>query len=172
MFNRKHKKSIDMSAYTLGTASTLLVPEGLILEMYENFPMVVTKSDEGYSIDMRGGLRMLLNRYRAFFAMGNLPFGKKPKLTFQKEGLNLQEFKFRPDEADWAELGIIAYGLGVSRCWLFSYMLEMEAKGFEGIYSVRGVKEVVTTPGISRPRQILQISGRRRFFQRILHFRI
>ncbi len=118
------------------------------------------------------GLKNLLNKYRGLFAIGFLPFSDKAKLRYQEEGLNLQEVKFRPEEEDWAELGIIAYGLGVSRCWLFSYMLALERSFIAELFSDRAIRDVVATATASRPQQILRISGRRRFLRRILHFRI
>ena len=65
-------------------------------------------------------MKKLLDKYRGMLARGYLPFQEKPKLTYQEEGLELQKFCFRSDDADWYELGILAYGCGVSRCWLFS----------------------------------------------------
>ncbi len=182
LFNRRHGTKVDLKPEgpkyeyykkknpKRETVSTLLVPEDYMGDIYTEFPVVKTR--RGHVVSIKLGLRDLLNKYRGLFAIGHLPFSEKAKLKFQEEGLDLQEVKFRPDEADWAELGIIAYGLGVSRCWLFSYMLELERSYIGEIFSMRAVRDVVATASASRPQQILRISGRRRFFRRILHFRI
>ena len=114
LFNRIHRKNIDLKESCV-TVSTLLIPEVLLDELKSVLPVGVTKSKKEF-VDFRLGLKQLLQKYRGFLAVGNLPFAGKPKLTYQQEGLNLHEFKFRPDNGDWFELGMIAYGLGVSRC--------------------------------------------------------
>ncbi|EMJ92536.1 PF07600 family protein [Leptospira alstonii serovar Pingchang str. 80-412] len=43
---------------------------------------------------------------------------------YQEKNLNLQKMNFRPFEEDWCKLGILAWGLGISRCFLFSLLLE------------------------------------------------
>ncbi|TGK31077.1 DUF1564 family protein [Leptospira gomenensis] len=42
---------------------------------------------------------------------------------YQEKDLNLQKMNFRPFEKDWCKLGILAWGLGISRCLLFSLLL-------------------------------------------------
>lgn len=170
LFNRVHHKNID-SRESCVTVSTLLIPEDLAKGLESVLPVGVTKRGIEF-VDFRLGLKLLLNKYRGFLAAGYLPFAGKPKLTYQREGLNLQKFSFRPDNADWFELGILAYGLGVSRCWLFSYLLELELSGLGDFLALKAVKRGLTTPTASRPRLIHQITGRRRFLGRILHFRI
>jgi hypothetical protein len=170
VFRRVHEQNIDTKVCNT-TTSTLLVPENLFLHLQRILPVSTSPSQKN-SINFRMGLKFLLNKYRGFLAIGNLPFSSKPKLTFQNDGLNLIPAKFRPDNADWFELGILAYGLGVSRCWLFSYLVELELSGVGEFMALKPVRDVVATPSISRPRLIQQISGKRHFIRRILHFRI
>ena len=199
-FNRKHGSVVDMRPEEPGlfgrkrksSVSTLLVPEELVRGIYEECPVFFRrkkpgkaalspdessegspgKRGRGDGVSIKLGLKNLLNKYRGLFAMGYLPFSEKAKLKYQDEGLDLQEVKFRPDEEDWAELGIIAYGLGVSRCWLFSYMLELERSYIAELFRNPAIRDVVATATASRPQQIVRISGRRRFLRRILHFRV
>jgi hypothetical protein len=170
LFLRSHKKVIDLKD-SGASCSTLLIPESLIEKLPSVFPISSTKNGKKF-LDFRLGLKLLLQKYRGFLAIGNLPFAAKPKLIYQKEGLSLQVFKFRPDNDDWFELGILAYGLGVSRCWLFSYLLELELSGLGDFLALKEAKIGLTTPMISQPRMIQQIIGKRRYISRILHFRI
>jgi hypothetical protein len=169
-FNRNHNANVDLRE-SAASVSTLLVPDSLALKLSSILPVRISKKKKEF-VDLRQGLKMLLNKYRGFLALGKLPFQYKPKLSYQNEGLNLQVFKFRPDNADWFELGILAYGLGVSRCWLFSFLLELELSGLGEFLALKIAKDGLTTPNHSRPRMIHQITGRRRFISRILHFRI
>ncbi len=168
-FPRTHSQKIDLEISNKRTCSTLLIPEKLIDKLYLAIPL----SDGTLkSWNFRKGLSKLLHKYRGFLACGNLPFQSKPKLTYQSNHLSLIPFKFRPNDADWFELGCIAYGLGVSRCWLFTYLIELELSGIGEFFSLKKVSDAVTTPSVSRPRLIHQITGRRRYINRILHFRI
>lgn len=169
-FNRIHKKNIDLKE-SYETNSTLLIPKTLTKDLNSILPVSTTKQGTEF-INFRLGLKLLLNKYRGFLAIGELPFADKPKLTYQQEGLNLHKFKFRPDNSDWFELGILAYGLGVSRCWLFTYLLELELSGLGDFLALKVVRNGLTTPTVSRPRMIHQIMGKRRFISRILHFRV
>jgi hypothetical protein len=118
------------------------------------------------------GLEKLLRKYKGFLASTKLPFQDKPKLTFQEEGLDLQRLSFRVEDDVWFELGILAYGCGVSRCWLFSYLLELELSGISLLVSRPEFQDAVTTPNLSRPRLIHQITGKRHYIHRKIHFRI
>lgn len=59
--------------------------------------------------------------------------GKRLYARYQEKNLNLQKMNFRPFEEDWCKLGILAWGLGIFRCLLFSFLLEWTEK--EGIPS-------------------------------------
>ncbi len=171
LFNRTHKKFVDLDVMSKPTVSTLLIPASIAEKLNSILPVSVNKNGSEI-VQFASALHSLLEKYRGFFAVGNLPFHSKPKLTFQDDNLNLQTFKFRPNHADWFELGIIAYGLGDSRCWLFTYMLELELSGIGEFLALKPVRDVLATPRVSRPRKVLQITGKRRFLNRILHFRV
>jgi Protein of unknown function (DUF1564). len=122
-FQRRHEKRVDLKTFERSTVSTLLIPKHLVDKLDLVLPIVLDTTTTKKSYNWKAGLKKLLDKYRGFLASGFLPFAEKPKLTYQKEGLELQRFSFRPDEADWFELGILAYGCGVSRCWPFSFLV-------------------------------------------------
>lgn len=171
-FNRIQEREVDLEVYKKGTVSTLLVPMDLAKRMSGIVIATFNPKTRDLCFDFRSTLRLLLEKYRSILASGNLPFQQKPKLTFQEEGLDLQRFSFRPDDADWFEFGLLAYGCGVSRCWLFSYLLEWELSGVSLLVSRPEFKNAVTTAALSRPRLILQIYGKRRYIHRKIHFRL
>lgn len=171
-FQRELDAQVDIKTFDSKTISTLLVPKHLCKKMNRVIPNGVHPKNGKIFWNFRSGLQRLLNKYRGFLASGNLPFQQKPKLTFQDEGLELQKFSFRPDDDVWFELGILAYGCGVSRCWLFSYLLSLELSGISMLVSHPEFQKGVTTATHSRPRLILQIKGKRRYIHRKVHFRL
>jgi hypothetical protein len=171
-FHRHQERSVDLDVYKKGTVSTLLVPQELVVQMSSVVVTTFNPKSKALCFDFRSTLRFLLNKYRGFLGSGNLPFQQKPKLTFQEEGQDLQRFSFRPDDADWFEFGLLAYGCGVSRCWLFSYLLGLELSGLSMLVSHPEFQRAVTTANLARPRLILQIFGKRRYIHRRVHFRL
>jgi len=171
-FHRRHDKKIDLKEFERSTVSTLLIPKHLVEKLNLVIPYVESSKTKKKSYKLKEGLKKLLEKYRGLLARGYLPFQEKPKLTYQEDGLELQKFCFRPDDADWHELGILAYGCGVSRCWLFSFLVELDLS-LLGEFIDR-TKEIfgVTSADVSRPRLIQQIFGKRRYIHRILHFRL
>ncbi|RHX87447.1 DUF1564 family protein [Leptospira stimsonii] len=77
---------------------------------------------------LRSSLSVLLLRFdealiRKKFLGKRLVYAK-----YQEENLNLKKMNFRPFEEDWVKLGILAWGLGISRCLLFSILLELDCE--------------------------------------------
>jgi len=171
-FHRKHEKKVDLKGFKRSTISTLLIPKHLVEKLDLVIPCVENSKTKKKSYKFKDGLKKLLEKYRGLLALGYLPFQEKPKLTYQEEGLDLQKFSFRPDEADWYELGILAYGCGVSRCWLFSFLVELDLSLMADFIDIGKAIFGVTSADVSRPRLIHQIFGKRRFIHRILHFRL
>ncbi|AOP36431.1 hypothetical protein A0128_20685 [Leptospira tipperaryensis] len=97
-----------------GSPVTLLIPEKIIR-------LRRLKADK-----LNEELSFLLKKYQ------NVALKKKflgrsfPAISYQRKGLKLKRMNFRPDEKDWIELGVLALGLGVSRCLLFSILEEWE----------------------------------------------
>jgi hypothetical protein len=171
-FQRHQEEQVDIQVYDRTTISTLLVPKELVEVLSKVIPNTINPKNGKVIWDFRNGLRRLVDKYRGFLASGNLPLQSKPKLTFQDEGQDLQKFSFRPDDDVWFELGILAYGCGVSRCWLFSYLVSLELSGISMLVSRPEFQKGVTTATLSRPRLILQIFGKRHYIHRKVHFRI
>jgi hypothetical protein len=171
-FERHQDDQVDIKIFDRTTISTLLVPKELVKQLDRVIPSAVHPKNGKLIWDFKNGLKRLLSKYRGFLAVGNLPFQQKPKLTFQDEGQDLQKFSFRPDDDVWFELGILAYACGVSRCWLFSYLVSLELSGISLLVSRPEFQNGVTTANLSRPRLILQIFGKKRYIHRKVHFRI
>ena len=171
-FHRKHQKMVDLKEFEKSTVSTFLIPKHLVKKLDLVLPYVENSKTKKKSYNFKEGLKKLLDKYRGLLARGYLPFQGKPKLTYQEEGLELQKFCFRPDDADWFELGILAYGCGVSRCWLFSFLVALELSLLADFIDMGKAIFGVTSADLSRPRLIQQIFGKRRFINRILHFRL
>ena len=171
-FHRKHEKKVDLKEFERSTVSTLLIPRHLVEKLDLVIPSVENSNTKKKLYKFKDGLKKLLDKYRGLLARGYLPFQEKPKLTYQEEGLDLQKFSFRPDDADWYELGILAYGCGVSRCWLFSFLVELDLSLMADFIDIGKAIFGVTSADVSRPRLIQQIFGKRRFIHRILHFRL
>ena len=171
-FQRRHEKRVDLKTFEKSTVSTLLIPKNLIEKLDLVLPVALDTATMKKSYNLKVGLKRLLDKYRGFLASGFLPFQEKPKLTYQEEGLELQRFSFRPDDADWFELGILAYGCGVSRCWLFSFLVSLELSLLRDFVEVLKASFGDTTLYHCRPRLIHQIFGKRHYIHRILHFRL
>ena len=171
-FHCRHEKKVDLKEFEKSTVSTLLIPKHLVEKLELVIPYVENSKTKKKSYRFKEGLKKLLDKYRGLLARGYLPFQEKPKLTYQEEGLELQKFCFRPDDADWFELGILAYGCGVSRCWLFSFLVELDLSLLADFIDIQKAICGVTSADVSRPRLIHQILGKRRYIHRILHFRL
>ena len=171
-FHRRHEKKIDLKEFERSTVSTLLIPKHLVEKLELVIPFVENSKTKKKSFKLKEGLKKLLDKYRGLLARGHLPFQNKPKLRYQEEGLELQKFCFRPEDADWYELGILAYGCGVSRCWLFSFLVELDLSLLADFVDIGKAIFGVTSADLSRPRLIQQIFGKRRYIHRILHFRL
>jgi hypothetical protein len=171
-FHRRHDKKVDLKEFERSTVSTLLIPKHLVEKLELVIPFVENSKTKKKSYKFKEGLKKLLEKYRGLLARGYLPFQHKPKLTYQEEGLDLQKFCFRPEDADWFELGILAYGCGVSRCWLFSFLVELDLSLLADFVDIGKAIFGVTSADLSRPRLIQQVFGKRRFIHRILHFRL
>lgn len=104
----------EISLRKKGAPVTLLIPEQIIR-------MRKLRADK-----LNLELSFLLKKYQKA-ALRKKFLGKSfPAVSYQKKGLKLTRMNFRPDEKDWVELGILAQGLGVSRCLLFSILEQWE----------------------------------------------
>jgi hypothetical protein len=103
------------------TTSTVLIPEELVLDFEER-----VKANGG----VRKLFKMILDKYRILTHSGALPEACKLKTEYQDEGQDLHRVNFIPDNEDWLELGQVATFYGKSRCWIFTYLLRLEALGF------------------------------------------
>lgn len=80
-------------------------------------------------LNLRNYLHFLLNQYRLINYSGSLPKTKRIKTRYQENG-EKEEFSFRPFDADWAELKLIALAHGLSAVCLFVVLLKLDASEF------------------------------------------
>lgn len=144
------------------TVSTLLIPAELL--------PTLEKLKESSSL--KSILKILLKKYKFLLLSENVRFSNKARLQYQEDGLDLKTIKFRPDLKDWMELGIIAYSLGFSRCFLFSFLLSLEVSPFSELAEDPKVKVVVATQTRSQVRGLWGLrKGRNVFIQRLELYR-
>ncbi len=119
------------------TVSTLLVPAHLVEALKEK------KKDHGKSVAIY--FRNLLWKYRNLTHSGMLPDPRKIKTEYQEEGLELRRVSFRVSNADWVEIGELALAFGKSRCWVFTFLLELDLTGFWEMLLESGLNDSVPT---------------------------
>ncbi|MBP7281325.1 MAG: DUF1564 family protein [Leptospiraceae bacterium] len=122
VFKNSDKFEIDSLDERNQTVSTLLIPES----MMPSFLFLVKNHGAGNTSVY---LRNLLFMYRTLTHSGMIPSPISVKTEYQEEGLNLCRVGFRPDNADWLELGELALAFGKSRCWLFVFLLKLDILG-------------------------------------------
>ena len=146
------------------TISTLLVPDYLCEKL-----KLKTK-ENGNSL--RVYLRNLLWMYRTITHSGMIQPPRKIKTEYQEEGLNLRRVNFRVGNADWLELGELALVFGKSRCWMFTYLLELDLLGLWEILSESGLNDAVPTKNNLRLRVSCSLRRVSQDFARSYHVRV
>ena len=146
------------------TVSTLLVPAHLINQLNSK------RKEHGNR--MTGYLRDLLKMYRTITHSGMIPLPKKMKTEFQEEGLDLKRVCFRPQNADWLELGQIALAFGKSRCWLFTFLLEIDIAGLWNMLVESGLDQAVPTKNKLRLCSSISLRRVAQEFIRSYHVRV
>ncbi|AVQ13092.1 PF07600 family protein [Leptospira santarosai] len=131
-----------------GNLCSFLIPENLV-RTYRLQPKV-----------LRNTLHSLLSHWDETLIRKRFLGKRLAYARYQDKDLNLQKMNFRPFEEDWCKLGILAWGLGVSRCLLFSLLLEWVVKRTPRKTKSRGVPT------------ILKITREIRFSQKLLQSQI
>jgi hypothetical protein len=120
-FQRKKLFRFNEVRKTDKSISTLLVPAHLLKGL-----KIKTK-ENGCSLVVY--FRNLLWKFRTLTHSGMIHPPRKIKTEYQEEGLDLKRVNFRVGNADWIELGGLALAFGKSRCWMFTYLLELDLLG-------------------------------------------
>lgn len=128
------------------TISTVLVPAHLMDGLKQRM------KDHGNSLVIY--LRNLLLMYRSLTHSGMIHPPRKLKTEYQEDGLDLKRLNFRVNNADWLELGQLALVFGKSRCWVFTFLLELDLLGLWEALSESGLSGAVPT----KNKLLLQIS--------------
>ncbi|EMS83192.1 DUF1564 domain-containing protein [Leptospira noguchii] len=74
-------------------------------------------------------LPYLLNRYGKFISSHSRLNRRAVTTLYQKNQGELKKINFRIDMSHWAMLGVLAHAHGVSRCFLFNFLLSLEKAG-------------------------------------------
>ncbi|WP_061286887.1 DUF1564 domain-containing protein [Leptospira interrogans] len=78
---------------------------------------------------LRGKLPILLRKYSKRIASMERLHHKAGKIKYNRGGGKMKKFSIRVNTGVWANLGVLAAAHGVSRCYLFNYMLWLEELG-------------------------------------------
>ncbi len=146
------------------TISTVLVPAHLVDGLKQK-----TK-EHGNSLVVY--FRNLMWMYRTFTHSGMIHPPRKIKTEYQDEGLDLKRLNFRVGNSDWLELGALALAFGKSRCWIFTYLLELDLLGVWDILSKFGMNVAVPTTTKLRLRASYSLRRILQDFARSYHIRI
>ncbi|AOP36588.1 hypothetical protein A0128_21550 [Leptospira tipperaryensis] len=79
--------------------------------------------------DLKRKLPFLLSRYGKYLAGASRLNTKAGKILYQKNQGKMKRINFRVESGMWNILGMLALSHGVSRCFLFHYMLILESLG-------------------------------------------
>lgn len=110
--------------------------------------------------------------YRTVTHSGMTPIPRKMKTEFQEEGLDLKRVCFRPQNSDWLELGQIALAFGKSRCWLFTFLLEIDIAGLFNVLVESGLDKAVPTKNKLLLRVSISLKRFSQEFTRSYHVRV
>ena len=163
-FQKKKSFPVDDLKEIDKTISTLLIPAHLITPLKEKI------KEHGNLFPVY--LRNLLWMFRTFTHSGMIPHPQKLKTEYQKEGLDLQRVNLRPFNEDWMELGELALVYGKSRCWLFTFLLELDLLGFWETLSEFSMGDAVPTTTKLRLRVSLSLKRVSQDFSRNYHVRV
>ncbi len=161
--NSKYFKIDDLTQKDK-SVSTLLVPAHLI------DALKLKKNEHGRQISVY--LRNLLKMYKTLTHSGMLPRPRKIKTEFQDEGLDLKRITFRPNNADWLELGELALAFGKSRCWVFTFLFELDLTGFWETLYESGLNDAVPTKNKLHLKVSLTLRRVSQEFARSYHVRV
>ena len=146
------------------SVSTLLVPARFIEALK------LKKKEHGKQMAVY--LRNLLKMHRTLTHSGMLPRPRKIKTEYQDEGLDLQRVSLRPYNADWVELGELALAFGKSRCWVFTFLFELDLSGFSETLYESGLNFAVPTKNKLRLRVSWSFERIFQDFARSYHVRV
>lgn len=119
------------------TISTLLVPSHLLNELRDK------KKEHGNRLTSY--FTRLLKMYRTLTHSGLITPPRKIKTEYQEEGLDLKRVSFRVKNSDWLEIGELALAFGKSRCWVFTFLLELDIRNLWDMLVKSGLDNAVPT---------------------------
>ncbi|WP_016752183.1 DUF1564 domain-containing protein [Leptospira kirschneri] len=92
---------------------------------------------------LRSKLPILLRKYSKRIASMERLHHKAGKIKYNRGVGKMKKFSIRVNTGVWANLGVLAAAHGVSRCYLFNYMLWLEDLGGEEDFFVKTLNQGV-----------------------------
>ncbi|WP_017850967.1 DUF1564 domain-containing protein [Leptospira interrogans serovar Szwajizak] len=92
---------------------------------------------------LRGKLPILLRKYSKQIASMKRLHYKAGKIKYNRDVGKMKKFSVRVHTGVWATLGVLAAAHGVSRCYLFNYMLWLEELGEKENFFVKTLNQGV-----------------------------
>lgn len=111
-----HRTTIPTPVLAPGQPVTMLVPDRLARPL-----SVVLQGTFGSTY-----LQWLLRRYRHKFVTQASSNQSRARTGYQAKGQGLTKVRFRVNDGDWAVLSSLALGAGVSRCVVFTWLLDQD----------------------------------------------
>ncbi|KPA33057.1 PF07600 family protein [Leptospira interrogans] len=119
--------------------------------------------------DLRKKLPILLRKYSKRIASMERLYHKAGKIKYNRGVGKMKKFSIRVNTGVWANLGVLAAAHGVSRCYLFNYMLWLEDLGGKEDFFVKSLN-----PGVPSfhwtYKMIWKINRRQNIISRELQF--
>ncbi|EMO54313.1 DUF1564 domain-containing protein [Leptospira noguchii] len=92
---------------------------------------------------LRGKLPFLLRKYSKQIASMKRLHNRAGKIKYNRDVGKMKKFSIRVHTGVWATLGVLAAAHGVSRCYLFNYMLWLEDLGGKEDFFVKSLNRGV-----------------------------
>ncbi len=126
----------------LTTPGTLLIPEAYSALMIERMQKLNMRSFSIY-------FRYLISEYKVSVLSSRFPVSQNIKKKYQTNGLSLRRVSIRSSNEDWLILSELSHGTGLSRCFVFVLLFEMDI-------GLLGNIDVVPTPRSNKSGKILK----------------
>ncbi|OOV43444.1 hypothetical protein B1J93_07950 [Leptospira kirschneri serovar Pomona] len=92
---------------------------------------------------LRNKLPLLLRKYSKQIASMKRLHNRAGKIKYNRDVGKMKKFSIRVHTSVWATLGVLAAAHGVSRCYLFNYMLWLEELGGKEDFFVKSLNRGV-----------------------------
>jgi Protein of unknown function (DUF1564) len=107
--------------------------ESALVERKEDVVTILIPETEYFALDpkaqkdLKKKLPQLLRKYGKYLAGASRLNDKAGKILYQKNQGKMKRINFRVESGMWNILGMLSLSHGVSRCFLFNYMLTLDS---------------------------------------------